>query len=98
MVNRLTTLEGERAKLEAELATLESGQSTDTIDPDMIRGQYRELRHSPYSPEYRAFLGEFLGRIVVGRYVVSIALKTGLGLFPELDTVTEARRQEIYQH
>ena len=80
------------------ITATESSQSTDTIDPDMIQGQYKELRRSPYSPEYRAFLGEFLGRIVVGRYAVSIALKTGLGLFPELDTVAEARRQEIYQH
>lgn len=98
LVSRLTTLEEERGKLEAELATAESGKSTDNIDPDLIWGQYKELRRSPYSPEYRAFLGEFLGGIVVGRYAVSISLRIGLGLFPKLDMVTEARRQEIYQH
>lgn len=48
-------------------------------------------------PEYKTFVGNFIEKIEVGKYIVNITLKTGLGIYPELDTTLDVRRQEIYE-
>ena len=63
------------------------------IDPHLILDGYRQVRETPASPRYKTFLQGFLGEIVVGRYSVTITLKTGLELFPDLDTAIPVRRR-----
>ena len=67
------------------------------IDPTLIPSRYKEIRYSPASPEYKAFIREFISRIVIGRYVVTIGIRTGLGKIDSLDTTVSVRRREIYE-
>ena len=46
---------------------------------------------------YKEFICGFIDKIEIGKYAVSITLKTGLDIFPSLDTIFNVRRQEIYE-
>lgn len=96
---KLEEAETKRNKLTAELTKLESQEEEReiSIDPSLIPGQYAVLKLKPKSPQYKEFLQSFIDRIVVGRYTVTIHLKTGLERCPELDSTYTVRRQEIYE-
>lgn len=97
LVQRLSELEQEKADLERKLYSETSPAEHPVIDPHLILDDYRQVRDTPASPRYKTFLQGFLGEIVVGRYSLTITLKTGLELFPDLDTAIPVRRQEIYE-
>ena len=97
LVQRLSQLEEEKRDLEGQMCAEEEPIDTPVIDPHLILEDYRQAREAPASPQYKRFLQSFLGEIVVGRYSVTITLKTGLEIFPDLDVVIPARRQEIYE-
>jgi hypothetical protein len=66
-------------------------------DKKSLLEEYRRIKHLEGTPEYRNFIKEFVTKIEVARYTVYITLKTGLGVFPELDTTIQTNRREIYE-
>lgn len=96
LVTRLNELEAEKAELESALHTVREHDAT-AIDVAWILSEYKELQATPSSPAYRDFIRSFLRRIEIGRYGVTITLKSGLDIFPALDTSYTLRRQEIYE-
>lgn len=95
---KLRELEAEKSKLLAQLnACSHNENSLPAIDGKLIRSTYKKLKAAPSSPEYKAFIQSFIGKIAVGRYMVDITLKTGLDVCPELDTTYSVKRQEIYE-
>lgn len=97
LVARLKELE-KRKKEVCDGATQENlNNAFNIIDTQMILANYKEVKSSPASPAYKEFIRGFIDRIEVGTYSVKIILKTGLDIFPALDTTYEVRRQEIYE-
>jgi uncharacterized protein (UPF0335 family) len=96
LVERLRSLEQEKAELEAVLSESQSTCDDVTVDTKFILSQYAEVKDSPSSPAYKEFICSLIDKITVGKYTVSITLKTGLDIFPCLDTTFNVRRQEIY--
>lgn len=97
LTNKLNELESERQQLLTELSTMDLGEiSLPKIDGQMIISKYNELKDKPSSPEYKEYIQSFIDKIIVGKYIVDITLKTGLDIFPQLDTTYNIRRQEIY--
>ena len=95
---KLRELEAEKSKLLAQLnACSHNENSLPAIDGKLIRSTYKKLKAAPSSPEYKAFIQSFIGKIAVGRYMVDITLKTGLDVCPELDITYSVKRQEIYE-
>lgn len=99
LVERLSALENEQANLEREKDALLCPASQALVMPDIraLLEQYKLLSQAPAAPQYREFLQSFIGEIKVGRYTLSITLKTGLGVCDSLDTTLFVRRQEVYQ-
>ena len=97
LIERLKFLEQEKAELEAVLSESQSTCDNVTVDTRFILSQYAEVKDSPSSPAYKEFIFSFIDKIVVGKYTVSFTLKTGLDIFPTLDTTFHVRRQEIYE-
>lgn len=79
------------------LLIFDNTQEDIVIDTKLILSQYAGVKDSPSSPAYKEFICSFIDKIVVGKYTVSINLKTGLDIFPTLDTTFNVRRQEIYE-
>lgn len=101
LIEKLTELETEKTLLEAEILKLDYRTvyvDEEDIDPRNILNEYRNLKSCPSNPAFKYFLQEFIERIEVGRYSVTFVLRTGLGIFPRLDTTLTVRRQEIYEH
>ena len=96
LIERLKALEQEKAELEAMLTELKATENDITIDTKLILSQYAEVKDTPSSPAYKEFICSFIDKIMVGKYTVSITIKTGLDVFPCLDTTFNVRRQEIY--
>lgn len=100
LTDKLTELEQEKAQTEAVIEKLEqqgvAGREV-TVDPLLIPREYAKLRDAPSSPAYKDFIQSFVGQIEVGRYGLTITVKTGLDVAPELDTVVTVRRQEVYE-
>ena len=67
-----------------------------TVDPLLIPGEYVRLKNSPSILEYKRFVQSFIGQIEVGRYGMTLTIKTGLDVFPYLDTTLSVRREEVY--
>lgn len=99
LIDRLSELEAHKKDLEAQLSCSTGLYSLETlaIDPLLIPAHYTEVKRYPNSPTYKVFIQSFIDRIDVGRYRVIFTLKTGLGIYPELNLRIECRRQEIYQ-
>ena len=97
LVARLKELEQRRAELQKQISVEQIENTPVAIDVQMLLAEYKELRNSPSSPDYKEFIRSFIDRIDVGTYSVKITLKTGLDIFPSLDTTYEVRRQEIYE-
>jgi site-specific DNA recombinase len=97
LIERLNELEAQKTKLEAEMHVTPFAPPAVCIDPTVILAQYRQLKESTSSPQYKEFIRSLIDKIVVGKYVVDITLKTGLDICPELDTTFSVRRQEIYE-
>ena len=97
LIERLQALEQEKANLEITLTELQTVQDDITVDTRWILSQYAEVKDSPSLPTYKEFIGSFIDKIEVGKYSVSITIKTGLDIFPSLDTTFNVRRQEIYE-
>ena len=97
LIERLKTLEQEKAELEASFAEAQSVGDEVTIDVKCLLSQYAEVREAPSSPAYKEFICSFIDKIEVGKYMVDITLKTGLDIFPKLDTTFHIKRQEIYE-
>ena len=97
LLARLNELETRKAALEAEIAGMQCQTDIVHVDPNVILSQYAEVKDSPASPMYKAFIKSLITRIEVGRYLISVTLKTGLDIFPSLDTTYEVRRQEVYE-
>ena len=68
-----------------------------SVDTDLILSEYAEVKNSSLLPEYKTFVSNFIEKIEVGKYIVNITFITGLGIYPELDTTIDVRRQEIYE-
>ena len=96
LLDRLQALEDERHELRRQLFRTESERNP-RMDMDQILGDYSRLQSTPEHPEYRKLICSLIDRISVGRYVVEIRLKTGLGENPQLDQTVSVRRQAIYQ-
>lgn len=65
-----------------------------SVDTDLILSEYAEVKNSPSLPEYKTFVGNFIEKIEVGKYIVNITLKTGLGIYHGLDTTFDVRRRK----
>ena len=93
-------MENEKAMLETSI-TKQNSKSNDyketIVDPLLIPREYAELKNTPASPVYKSFVQSFIDRIEVGRYRISITIKTGLDIFPKLDTTLTVSRKEIYE-
>ena len=99
LTDKLQELEDEKKKLLTALNSAETGEkSVPEIDSQLILSKYKDLKSSSASPEYKEFLQCFIDKIIVGKYTVDITLKTGLDVFPELDTTYSVKRQEIYEN
>ena len=94
---RLKDLEKRKKELCNSATAEQLGSVAVTIDPQMILADYNEVKDSPASPGYKEFIHAFIDRIEVGAYSVKITLKTGLDLFPALNTTYEVSRREIYE-
>ena len=96
---KLRSLEEEKAKLLSQIGIIDgtTDKNAPIIDSQLICSTYRRLKETPASPEYKDFIQGFIDKIEVGRYAVDITLKTGLDIFPELDTTYHVKRQEIYE-
>ena len=83
------------------LTELEASKSTQQnapqIDGQIILSTYKDLKRKPSSPEYKDFVQGFIDKIIVGRYMVDITIKTGIDVFPELDSTYSIKRQVIYE-
>lgn len=97
LIEHLQALEQEKADLETTLSELQTVRDDITVDTRSILSQYAEVKDSPSSPTYKEFICNFIDKIEVGKYSVSITLKTGLDIFPSLNTTFNVRRQEIYE-
>lgn len=103
LLGKLAELEEEKARLEASLIRLSSQGNVEDeakeilIDPKHIPTEYMKVKDEPYTLAYKEFIQSFIDRITVGKYRVDIILKTGLDIFPHLDTTFTVRRQEIYE-
>lgn len=97
LINRLAELEGRKASIEELLRRDPSARQETVIDPQVIMAQYNELKRTPASPAYKEFVQDFVSHIEVGRYSVTITIRTGLGICPALDMSIPVRRQMIYQ-
>ena len=97
LISKLKELELQKESIEQRLNNSQVNEDTVTIDTDLILSQYRELKESPLLPSYRDFIANFIDKISVGKYRVEITLKTGLDIYPALDTSYTVRRQEIYE-
>lgn len=96
---KLAELEQQKAQIEADIQKLEQrGNPVGkiTIDPLLIPQEYAKLKDAPSHPAYKSFVQGFIDRIEVGRYGLTIAIRTGLDVYPRLDTVLTVRRQEVY--
>lgn len=97
LITRLTELEAEKSALEARLAGGANLPDSVPIDTALILEQYAKIKETPASPEYKDFICGFIEGIEVGKYSVDFKLKTGLGVYPELDTAVSVKRQEVYE-
>lgn len=100
LTDKLAELENEKAILETSMTKQSSkgnDYKEDVIDSLLIPREYEELKKTPASPVYKTFIQSFIDRIEVGRYRISITIKTGLDIFPKLDTPLTVSRKEIYE-
>ena len=94
---RLQELEVQKIELEQELESCTGKGMVQLTDSKRLLEEYRRIKNLEGTPEYRSFIKEFVTKIEVARYTVYITLKTGLGVFPELDTIIQTSRREIYE-
>lgn len=97
LVARLKELEKRKKELCNGVTAEEIGNTAIAIDVQTMLAEYKEVKASPSSPAYKEFIRSFIERIEVGTYSVKITLKTGLDIFPSLDTAYEVSRQKIYE-
>ena len=97
LVARLKELEKRKKELGNRTITKGSGGAAIEIDVPTMLAEYKEVKKSPASPAYKEFIRSFIDRIDVGTYSVKITLKTGLDIFPALDSTYEVSRQKIYE-
>lgn len=97
LVARLKELEQRKLELKSHAVRSSTVSVAPEIDASLILSEYKKVKDVPSSPEYKEFICSFIERIEVGKYSVKITLKTGLDIFPELNTTFEVRRQEIYE-
>lgn len=97
LITRLQELEDRKSELEYALETVECASVENLEDMDSILEDYKRIKEMKGSPEYNSFMKSFVTRIEVARYTVYITLRTGMGVYPELDTTLEVSRREIYQ-
>jgi site-specific DNA recombinase len=99
LVIRMHELEEKKKALQHQLRQEQAKQKrpAQVIDPVSILAQYEEVKGAPATPMFKRFIQDYIDRIEVGRYIVSITLKTGLDLLPALDSTYEVRREEIYR-
>lgn len=96
LIERLDELEMQKAEIESELLA-ETSQDIPELDVQVLMAEYNQLKNSPASPEYKELIRSYIRKIEVGRYTVSVTLKTGLDLYPKLDTTYQLKRQKIYE-
>lgn len=82
--------------MEAALHSIKD-RNAPIVDVQLILSEYGKVKDSPSSPAYKDFIRSFISKIEIGRYYVTITLKTGLDILPTLDTTYTVRRQEIYE-
>ena len=100
LTDKLAELEQEKARIEIDIEKLEqrdtAGKDTEA-DILSIPLKYAGLKGNISNPKYKTYIQDFIEKIEVGRYELSITLKTGLDIYPILDTVLTVRRQEVYE-
>lgn len=96
LVARLEELEQEKTACEERIRKAENPPSKVDIDTQTILAEYLAVRKAPASPAYKEYIRGFIDEISVGKYAVTIKLKTGLEVLDELDTTLTVGRQEIY--
>lgn len=96
LTDRFTALEEEKKGKERELTSLLSPEERERsgIDPDTLLAEYLEVKS--WTPELRDLIGSLIEDIEVGRFLVKVTLKNGMGIYPELNQKYLIRRQEIY--
>lgn len=97
LIERLKSLEQEKAELVATLSESQSTFDDVTVNTQFMLSQYAGIKDSPSSPAYKEFICSFIDKIIIGKYSVRITLKTGLDIFPCFDTTFNVRRQEIHE-
>jgi len=95
LVEWLAALEEEKMQIEASLAVHAPDTRQVVYDPQRILSA--AVRESPSFSAYRELIKRCVEKIQVGRYRVTITLKTGLDIFLVLNTSCQIRRQEIYE-
>ena len=100
LTDKLAELEQKKVQVEADMLRLEQRDTAgkDTVaDILSIPHKYDRLKGNISNPKYKCYIQDFIDRIEVGRYELSIALKTGLDVYPALDTRLTVRRQAVYE-
>lgn len=97
LIDKLDQLEAKKAGIEEALKKVKEQTAHIELDADKILAQYNDLKRHPHSPTYRAFVQDFIEVITVGRFQVTVTLKMGLGVFPELNETFVFKRQEVYE-
>ena len=99
LTDKLAELEKEKTQIESNMWKLEQRDTAGKearADLMQIPQEYARLKGSSSSPQYKRFVQMFVDRVDVGRYSMEISIKTGLDVFPVLNSVLRVRRQEIY--
>ncbi len=100
LIERLNQLEAEKEELFDKRSKLSflSANSDANINVSHILSEYASLKGAVTNPEFKTFIQGFIENIVVGKYTVIFTIKTGLDIYPSLDTSITVRRQEIYEY
>ncbi|MBP1574299.1 MAG: recombinase family protein [Oscillospiraceae bacterium] len=100
LIERLNKLESEKEELfekRSKLSFLSTNPDAN-IDITHILSKYASLKGAIANPEFKTFIRGFIDSIVVGKYTVIFTIKTGLDVYPSLNTSITVRRQEIYEY
>ena len=70
------------------------------IRTDEILSRYSELKQNftdnNYTYEYREFIYDYIAKVTIGLYDVTVRLRTGLNYFESLDTEYSISRHDLY--
>lgn len=102
LIDHINSLEQKKSELTAERAKLTTSimVNPDKIRTDEILSRYSELKQNftdnNYTYEYREFIHDYIAKVTIGLYDVTVRLRTGLNYFESLDTEYSISRHDLY--